>query len=180
MAKSKTQSRKNLRSMRHWSALAAGAAIGLSAAAQGAPAPEVAASTATGGRPVVNDDIQRVEVTASKRKQLASEVAGTVTAISGAKLEALGALDAEDVFKLSPGVQFSKDNADGAMLSIRGIGTNTVSDNVVFGQSPTGVYIEDVPVTDPYVYISTPDVVPFDLERVEVLRGPQGALYGSA
>ncbi len=186
MSKSKTQSRRNHRIALNWSVLAASAAFGAPAFAQTAPAADTApvaapaASAAAGSRLAAPDDIQRVEVTAGKRKQLQSEVAGTVTAISGAKLEQLGTIDAEDLFKLSPGVQFSKDNADGAMISIRGIGTNTVSDNVVFGQSPTGLYIEDVPVTDPYVYISTPDVVPFDLERVEVLRGPQGALYGSA
>jgi iron complex outermembrane recepter protein len=182
MAKCKTQSRRNHRTVLNWSVLAASAAFSLPASAQADAAPAAApvASGAAPSRPAAPDDIQRVEVTAGKRKQLQSEVAGTVTAISGAKMEQLGTVDAEDLFKLSPGVQFSKDNADGAMISIRGIGTNTVSDNVVFGQSPTGLYIEDVPVTDPYVYISTPDVVPFDLERVEVLRGPQGALYGSA
>jgi iron complex outermembrane receptor protein len=182
MSKSKTQTRMNRRLARNCSVFAASAALGLSASAQTAAAPDAApaASGAAPSKVAPVEDIQRVEVTAGKRKQLQSEVAGTVTAISGAKLEQLGTMDAEDLFKLSPGVQFSKDNADGAMISIRGIGTNTVSDNVVFGQSPTGLYIEDVPVTDPYVYISTPDVVPFDLERVEVLRGPQGALYGSA
>ena len=182
MSKSKTQSRAHRRFVRNWSAFAASAALGLPAWSQtpAAADPAPAASGASNARPAPVDDIQRVEVTAGKRKQLQSEIAGTVTAISGAKLEQLGTTDAEDLFKLAPGVQFSKDNADGAMISIRGIGTNTVSDNVVFGQSPTGIYIEDVPVTDPYVYISTPDVVPFDLERVEVLRGPQGALYGSA
>lgn len=182
-SKSKTQPAGRPRFVRTCAALAAGAAIGLPAAAQTADAVSVPAPAASGAAPAKAapaEDIQRVEVTAGKRKQFASEVAGTVTALSGAKLEQLGTMDAEDLFKLSPGVQFSKDNADGAMISIRGIGTNTVSDNVVFGQSPTGIYIEDVPVTDPYVYISTPDVVPFDLERVEVLRGPQGALYGSA
>lgn len=162
----------------HVLSLAAGAAIASGALAQApepAPAapPSPAANHAEGG-------LQRVEVTASKRKQLQSELAGTVTAINGITLEALGAVDAEDIFKLSPGVQFNKGNADGAMYSIRGIGVNTVSDNVIFGQASTGLYIEDIPFTDPYVYISTPDVAPFDLERVEVLRGPQGALYGSS
>ena len=180
MSKSKLPLRNRRRSLRHGAFLAAGAAFGLSAAAQSAP-PAAAPPAATASAPApAGDDIQRVEVTAGKRKQLQSEVAGTVTALSGAKLEQLGTVDAEDLFKLSPGVQFSKDNADGAMISIRGIGTNTVSDNVIFGQSPTGIYIEDVPATDPYVFISTPDVVPFDLQRVEVLRGPQGPLYGSA
>jgi iron complex outermembrane receptor protein len=147
--------------------LTMGAAIGVSAAAQTTP-------------PDQPPDIEQVVVTSSKRAQLLSDVAGTVTALSGLKLEQLGAETAEDVFKLSPGVQFNKGNADGALYSIRGIGTNTSSDNVIFGQAPTGIYIDDIPFTDPYVFISSPDIAPFDLERVEVLRGPQGALYGSS
>lgn len=158
-----------------------GASIGMSAMAQTTPAAgsDVPASASPTAKSVAEEP-QRVEVTAGKRKQLQSEVAGTVTALSGAKLEQLGATDAEDVFKLSPGVQFNKGNADGALFSIRGIGTNTTSDNVIFGQAPTGIYIEDIPFTDPYVFVSSPDLAPFDLERVEVLRGPQGALYGSS
>ncbi|MCA0239784.1 MAG: TonB-dependent receptor [Proteobacteria bacterium] len=152
----------------------------MSALAQSAAPPaEPAAAAAAEGKPEAANP-QRIEITANKRKQLQSEVAGTVTALSGAVLEQLGAVTAEDVFKLSPGVQFNKGNADGALYSIRGIGTNTSSDNVIFGQAPTGLYIEDVPFTDPYVFISSPDVMPFDLERIEVLRGPQGALYGSS
>lgn len=153
-------------------ALAALMATSLPVAAQSAPddAPKASATL----------ELPVVEITSAKRRQKQSELAGTVTALSGAKLEQLGAVDAEDVFKLAPGVQFNKGNADGALYSIRGIGTNTTSDNVIFGQAPTGIYIEDVPFTDPYVYISSPDVAPFDLERVEVLRGPQGALYGSS
>lgn len=163
---------------RAWSMLAAGAVVGLSATAQTAPAPGAAASAPAAD--AASPDPQRIEITAGKRRQLQSEVAGTVTAIGGARLEQLGAVNAEDVFKLSPGVQFNKGNADGALYSIRGIGTNTSSDNLIFGQAPTGIYIEDIPFTDPYVFISSPDVAPFDLERVEVLRGPQGALYGSS
>src|SRR5262249_12447686 len=127
MAKHKTQRRTNRRALRNWSALAAGAAFGLAASAQAvpgadaAPAPAPAASGAAPSRAAA-DDVQRVEVTAGKRKQLQSEVAGTVTAISGARLEQLGTVDAEDLFKLSPGVQFNKDNADGGLISIRGIG----------------------------------------------------------
>ena len=163
MATSKSSSRR----VRSLSVLTVGAAIGVSAAAQTAPAD-------------APPDIERVIVTSSKRPQLLGDIAGTVTALSGVKLEQLGMETAEDVFKLSPGVQFNKGNADGALYSIRGIGTNTSSDNVVFGQAPTGIYIDDIPFTDPYVFISSPDVAPFDLERVEVLRGPQGALYGSS
>ncbi|NGZ85169.1 TonB-dependent receptor [Duganella aceris] len=152
--------------------LTVGAAIGISATAQ--------TSAPTDAQPEAKPGVDQVVVTAARRSQLLSDVAGSVTAMSGLKLEQLGMETAEDVFKLSPGVQFNKGNADGALYSIRGIGTNTSSDNVVFGQAPTGIYIDDIPFTDPYVFISSPDIAPFDLERVEVLRGPQGALYGSS
>lgn len=183
MAPSKPQSRQRPRRIRHWACWVAGTTVGLSAMAQSEPAASEPAAAPTGSaanKAAGEPETQRVIVTAGKRRQLQSEVAGTVTALSGAKLEQVGAVDAEDIFKLSPGVQFNKGNADGALYSIRGIGTNTSSDNVIFGQAPTGLYIEDIPFTDPYVFISSPDVAPFDLERVEVLRGPQGALYGSS
>lgn len=187
---SRPVSRQTLHGSLHGSLLVLGSLISLGASAQTAPATgadEAPASKKVDadktadkpiGKPIA--ELDRVEVTSSKRRQLQDEVAGTVTALSGSKLEQMGVRDAEDLFKLTPGVQFNKGNADGALYSIRGIGTNTSSDNVIFGQTPTGIYIEDIPFTDPYVYISSPDVPPFDLERVEVLRGPQGALYGSA
>lgn len=114
-----------------------------------------------------------------KRLQNLRDVAGTVNVLGAKELTEIGAKDAEDIFKLAPGVQFNKGSADGAMLTIRGIGTNTSSDNTSTGQLPTGIYIEDIPFTDPFQYISTPDLAAFDLDSVKVMRGPQGALYGS-
>ncbi|MEY3271246.1 MAG: hypothetical protein RLZZ341_147 [Pseudomonadota bacterium] len=167
----------NQRQVLRVSVLAASIGLSLSAWAQTPAAP--AASAGTGAKPAV-DEAQRIEITASKRKQLQSDVAGTVTAVDGAKLERLGSADTEDVMKLTPGVQFNKGAADASLLSIRGIGTNTNAGNQGFTQAPTGIYIEDVPFTDPFAFVSVPDLSPFDLERVEVLRGPQGALYGSS
>lgn len=164
--------------LHRWTILAASITWGLSALAQGQPSPAAAGGAAT--KAVAAEESQRVEVTASKRRQLQSDVAGTVTAVDGARLERLGSTDSEDVMKLTPGVQFNKGAADASLLSIRGIGTNTNAGNQGFTQAPTGIYIEDVPFTDPFAFVSVPDLAPFDLERVEVLRGPQGALYGSS
>lgn len=138
------------------------------------------AQAAAEGDKADNADAQRVVVTATKRRQLQSDVAGTVTAVDGGRLERLGSTDAEDVIKLTPGVQFNKGPADASLLSIRGVSTNSNANNQGFTQAPTGIYIEDVPFTDPFAFVSVPDLAPFDLERVEVLRGPQGALYGSS
>ena len=118
-------------------------------------------------------------VVVGKRLQNVRNVAGTVNILSSQQLVSTGAKDAEDIFKLTPGIQFNKGSADGGLLTIRGIGTNTSSDNTSVGQLPTGIYIEDVPFTDPFQYISTPDLSAFDLDAVKVMRGPQGALYGS-
>lgn len=114
-----------------------------------------------------------------KRAQGRRNIAGKVDVLTANALAQVGARDAEDIFKLTPGIQFSKGAADGSFLTIRGVGTNTSSDNTSIGQLPTGIYIEDVPYTDPFQYISTPDIATFDLDGVKVLRGPQGALYGS-
>ena len=174
MATRMPPSRQRPHLVRRCTALAATAALSLPAAAQTTPPADAAAAKAASA------DVQRVEITAGKRVQLQSDVAGTVTAVDGARLERLGSADAEDLLKLTPGVQFNKGPADASLLSIRGISTNSNAGNQGFTQAPTGIYIEDIPFTDPFAFVSVPDLAPFDLERVEVLRGPQGALYGSS
>ncbi|GAB2601103.1 TonB-dependent receptor [Ramlibacter solisilvae] len=119
-------------------------------------------------------------VTANKRPEPQRTVAGTVSALDGGDLENRGAKDQEDVFKLTPGVQFVKGEPNQAYVSIRGLGTASCAICGGIGQGPTGFYLEDVPLTDPFGTVSVVDLAPFDLSRVEILRGPQGALYGSS
>ena len=112
--------------------------------------------------------------------QRRGEVAAAQDTVEGSWLEQLGARDQQDLFRLLPGVQFNQGQPNQALLSIRGIGSVGNSDQLGTQQASTGLYIEDVPFTDPYGFVGNADVVPFDLARVEVLRGPQGVLYGSA
>ncbi|RVT54390.1 TonB-dependent receptor [Rubrivivax albus] len=142
--------------------------------------PDVVRAQAAVAAAAESSDTQTVVVTANKRKQPAADVAGTVSVIQGSALEANGVADQEGAFKLTPGVQVNKGDPGRNVPAIRGIGTNANTLTLGFQQSTTGIYIEDVPMTDPFAFMNAADVAPFDLERMEVLRGPQGALYGSS
>ena len=122
-------------------------------------------------------EIQSVVVTATKRPTSDRQLAGSVTALQGDDLEQRGAVGFEEYLRQAPGVQYNKGEAGYSSLSIRGLATST---GVATTQGTTGIYIEDVPFTDPYSVIALPDLGAFDLERIEVLRGPQGVLFGSA
>ena len=74
-----------------------------------------------------------------------------------------------------PGVSFNKLSRNLGTFAIRGIAVNTTAGAGL--QNTTAVYIGDVPITSSSFI--TPDVRLFDIERVEVLRGPQGTLFGS-
>lgn len=142
-----------------------------------ATAPAGAASAPEAARRGDAQSTQTIVVTAGKREQSLREVPSSVSAESGASLEARGARDAEDLVKTLPGIILNKGtNAEKSMLTIRGISTVT-GNNII--QSTAGLYVEDVPFNDVIFPASNPDVAPFDLDRIEVLKGPQGVLYGS-
>jgi iron complex outermembrane recepter protein len=155
----------------HALALAVACALTPAAWAQSSAGPSTAPAA---------DETQTIVITAGKRPEKQREVAGTVSVVQGADLERRGAKDQEDIFKLTPGVQFTKGDPSTAAVTIRGLGSSGCSICGGLVQSPTGFYLEDVPLTDPFGSLMVVDIAPFDLERIEVLRGPQGALYGSA
>lgn len=137
-------------------------------------------STATGGdSPAANDPdaLYEVIVTATKRPERARDIAGSVSAMSGEQLEAIGAQSYQDYLSRTPGVVFNAGPLGDSTAIIRGVGTSVGKDQ---GQGPTGYYINEIPLTEPGYAIAIPDVDTFDVERVEVLRGPQGTLFGSS
>lgn len=118
-----------------------------------------------------------VVVTANKREERLVEVAGSVSAVTGRQLEEMGAQSLTDYITKLPGVHFNDYVPGRSEVAIRGISTTTYH---VPSQPVVAYYINDIPLTEPGFPVLIPDVDTFDLNRVEVLRGPQGSLFGSA
>lgn len=139
------------------------------ALAQDAPPAEAAVQDAT--------TLDRIVVTAGKRVQSTQDVAGSVSAVSGQQLEDIGAQSLADYVQRTPGVVFNSYQPGVSHVVMRGIATSSGN---VQGQPTTGYFLNEVPLTEPGWTIVVPDIDAFDLNRVEILRGPQGTLFGSA
>ena len=136
------------------------------------PLPTLAAETSAS-----TGVLEEIVVTATKRKESVREISGSVSAVSNAQLEELGAQGFADYIQRLPGVVFNDFQPGTSHVVIRGVATSSGN---VQGQGTTGYYINDVPLSEPGWTIVIPDVDAFDVERVEVLRGPQGSLFGAA
>lgn len=121
--------------------------------------------------------LAEVVVTANKRKESTRTVAGGVTAVTREQLDQAGASNLNEYLSLSPGVNFDDGVPGYSVVTIRGISSDTVPG---LAQTAVGMYYDDIPLTDPGAPLVVPDIDAFDASRIEVLRGPQGALYGSA
>ncbi|WP_343699548.1 TonB-dependent receptor [Caulobacter sp.] len=121
--------------------------------------------------------IDEVIVTAGKRAERLQDLAGGASAVTGQQLQAAGAQSNADYLGRIPGVVFNEGTSGQSAVTIRGVGATAGIDQ---GQGPTGYFLNEIPLTEPSYASGIPDVDTFDLNRVEVLRGPQGSLFGSA
>lgn len=116
--------------------------------------------------------LEEVVVTAQKHAQGVNDIGITVNAFTGDQLQDMGVATAEDMAQFTPGLTINDTAATGVPLySIRGIGFQDYSTGA---SSTVGLYFDEVNM--PYTVMSRGVV--FDIERVEVLKGPQGDLYG--
>lgn len=115
--------------------------------------------------------VQDVVVTARKRKERSQEVPIAMTVIGKQQLQDHQISNVRQLFQEVPTLQVIIPNSRNASLNIRGIGSSLANDGLT---SPVGVFVDGV-------YYARPGAATFDLidlERVEVLRGPQGTLFG--
>jgi iron complex outermembrane receptor protein len=119
---------------------------------------------------------EEIVVTAEKREQTLIDVPQSVSVITGATLETQQANTFEDYLKLVPGLQVSQSAPGQARLVIRGLNTDGVASTV-------GVYEDETPFGSSTGLangaVLAGDFDTFDVARIEVLRGPQGTLYGA-
>src|SRR6056300_698634 len=122
--------------------------------------------------PMAPAQLEEVVVTAAKRTQSTQDLGISVAAISGEEIQRQGLVDSGELLQGVTNLDFRRSaGSSNANIFVRGVGTTGVGFNV---QSGVGVYVDEVVLNSPVVNVSQL----FDLERVEVLRGPQNTLYG--
>jgi iron complex outermembrane receptor protein len=117
------------------------------------------------------DRLAEIVVTAQRREQNLQDVGTSVTAFDANTLQQLGFKDVTDVAGQVPGLQYNQYGATVTIYNLRGVSQNDFSDHQ---EAPIAVYADDA-------YIGSTGALAgslFDLQRVEVLRGPQGTLFG--
>jgi iron complex outermembrane recepter protein len=116
--------------------------------------------------------LQEITVTATRHEENLSRVPISVTALTQDAMDLRGIKDFQDIVRFTPGVNV--DNSGTNNIAIRGIASTG-------GAGTTGIYIDDTPIQIRGTAFNPDDALPkaFDIDRVEVLRGPQGTLFGA-
>ena len=116
--------------------------------------------------------MEEVVVTAQKREQNAQEVGIAINALTGDQMDQLGYTNAQQVTAMAAGVSTVQPNGESNYsIAIRGVANSDFTTNV---ESPVAVYLDDVYISQ----MSGTGFMLFDMDRVEILKGPQGTLYG--
>ena len=122
--------------------------------------------------PVQASVIEEIVVTAQKREQNVQDVGIAISALTGEQMRQLGYSSAQQVTAMAPGVQTVQPNGEANYaIAMRGVAANDFTTNV---ESPVAIYLDEVYISQ----MSGSGFMLFDMERVEMLRGPQGTLYG--
>jgi iron complex outermembrane receptor protein len=115
--------------------------------------------------------LEEVLVTAQKKSESINDVPITITALSGDDLKDFGIRDTRDLGKVTPGFVYSESGIGTPVYTLRGVGFN---DQTFFASPTVSVYVDETPL--PFSFMTKG--ASLDLARVEVLKGPQGTLFG--
>lgn len=121
---------------------------------------------------MATDGMDEIVVTAQKRAQPLQDVPLSISALTAEQIEKRGFDGFTDYARSVPGLSFVDRGSGRNKITLRGVSTGVDQNH----QSPVGIYIDETPVSFPN---NEPDLRLYDVERIEVLRGPQGTLYGA-
>jgi len=140
------------------------------------PLAERSAAHSTAHMPPQFSALEEVVVTATKREEFLRDVPVSATVLSGEAMNQAGVTNIAEIAAMTPGVEydFNAQWGGGVLtnVAIRGIDSKV-------GASTTGIYMDDAPIQARNGNFGNPYPVTFDLARVEILRGPQGTLFGA-
>ena len=143
----------------------------LAAAASADPAQTASNASASSNN---SDSLEEIVVTAQKRSENLKAVPASVSVLSGAVLNSTAISTVDDLSRAVAGLSVQASGAEGnAQLQIRGVSSTA-------GDSTVNIYLNETPISISSRYGGATQPIPFDLARVEVLRGPQGTLYGAS
>jgi iron complex outermembrane recepter protein len=136
------------------------------------PPPAAAAQPKT----AAGNELEEVQVTATRQAEEETKVPISLSAFTSEQIDIRGFRDAQDLLATTPAVYYQSEGfLDSNIISIRGISSTA-------GASTTGIYIDDTPIQITSLGYDPASIFPklFDLDRVEILRGPQGTLFGAS
>jgi iron complex outermembrane recepter protein len=142
------------------------------------PQPTLAPSPSPTARPQSNTaEAERVVVTANKREENIQDVPSSVSAINDVELDNLHATQMTDYAPYIPGFQVNSLGTPGQIsIALRGLAP-------ISSGSTVSTYVDQIPVGASGIYqratVFQLDLLPYDIRRIEILRGPQGTLYGA-
>lgn len=148
--------------------LFAGVALGVLGFASAASAQQASGAAAA-------STVSEIIVTAQKRSERLQDVPLSVSAVTEQSMKAQGISSFSDVVSREPGLHLSADSTQSS-FTVRGIAATTSGDTT---SATAGVYLDDYPLYDTWYRFTSPDLRVYDTSRIEVLRGPQGTLYGA-
>jgi iron complex outermembrane recepter protein len=124
---------------------------------------------------LADDAVEEIIITSNRRAQNVQDVVGGISVLDGGALESTGAASFDDYVFRIPGADYVDDGA-GKKIALRGV-ANQVSlpNGSGTSTSPIAIYLGDTPIQGNG---NLPDLDVYDVERIEVLKGPQGTLYG--
>ena len=124
------------------------------------------------------ETLEEVVVTARFRSESVQDIGASITAMGSEQIESLGLATVGDLAAFAPGLNLADRGPGRNDVNVRGIGRLIGFQDLAPTPQSVGVYYDDVPIN---IAAGTQlDVLFFDIDRVEVLRGPQGTLYGES